>query len=63
MAEKLKGSQYEGEVELIAKRFDETTMRRFGPGNANDPAFIQFGSKSDRDPQVNIRNGRLRLEG
>ncbi|SJL14087.1 uncharacterized protein ARMOST_17542 [Armillaria ostoyae] len=63
MAEKLRGSQYEGEVELIAKCFGETTMRRFGPGNADGPAFIQFGSMRDRDPQVDIRNGRLRLAG
>ncbi|PBK65417.1 hypothetical protein ARMSODRAFT_1006573 [Armillaria solidipes] len=61
--EKLRGSQYEGEVELIAKCFGETTMRRFGPGNADGPAFIQFGSMRDRDPQVDIRNGRLRLAG
>ncbi|KAK0222699.1 hypothetical protein EDD85DRAFT_860789 [Armillaria nabsnona] len=61
LKKKLKGSQYEGEVELIAECFDKTTKHRFR--NANEPAYIKFGTMRDTDPQLDIRSGQLRLTG
>ncbi|KAK0476522.1 hypothetical protein EDD18DRAFT_1215707 [Armillaria luteobubalina] len=56
-----KGSQYEGEVELIADCFDKTTKHRFR--NANEPAYIKFGTMRDTDPRLDIRSGQLKLSG
>ncbi|SJL14083.1 uncharacterized protein ARMOST_17538 [Armillaria ostoyae] len=61
LKKKLKGSQYEGEAELIADCFDKTTKHRFR--NADEPAYIKFGTMRDTDPQLDIRSGQLRLVG
>ncbi|KAK0493239.1 hypothetical protein EDD18DRAFT_1181192 [Armillaria luteobubalina] len=61
LKKKLKGSQYEGEVELIADCFDKTTKHRFR--NANEPAYIKFGTMRDTDPRLDIRSGQLKLSG
>ncbi|PBK65412.1 hypothetical protein ARMSODRAFT_891913 [Armillaria solidipes] len=61
LKKKLKGSQYEGEAELIADCFDKTTKHRFR--NANEPAYIKFGTMRDTDAQLDIRSGQLRLAG
>ncbi|KAK0471591.1 hypothetical protein IW261DRAFT_1511451 [Armillaria novae-zelandiae] len=61
LKKKLKGSQYEREVELIADCFDKTTKHRFR--NANEPAYIKFGTMRDTDPQLDIRSGQLKLSG
>ncbi|PBK82171.1 hypothetical protein ARMGADRAFT_1171040 [Armillaria gallica] len=61
LKKKLKGSQYEGEVELIADCFDKTTKHRFR--NANEPAYIKFGTMRDTDAQLDIRSGQLKLSG
>ncbi|KAK0448948.1 uncharacterized protein EV420DRAFT_1647225 [Desarmillaria tabescens] len=58
---KLKGSPYAQEVGLIADCFDKTTKHRFR--NANEPAYIKFGTMRDTDIQLDIRSGQLRLEG
>ncbi len=60
-AEKLKGSQYEGEAGLIADCFDKTTKHRFR--SANEPAYIKFGTMRDTDARLDIRSGQLRLAG
>ncbi|KAK0434128.1 hypothetical protein EV421DRAFT_2088150 [Armillaria borealis] len=61
LKKKLKGSQYEGEAELIADCFDKTTKHRFR--NADEPSYIKFGTMRDTDPQLDIRSGQLRLAG
>ncbi|KAK0434130.1 hypothetical protein EV421DRAFT_1356533 [Armillaria borealis] len=61
LKKKLKGSQYEGEIELIADCFDKTTKHRFR--NANEPAYIKFGTMRDTDPRLDIRSGQLKLSG
>ncbi|KAK0471593.1 hypothetical protein IW261DRAFT_1571885 [Armillaria novae-zelandiae] len=48
LEEKLRGSRFEPEVDLIAECFDKTTKLRFR--NAEEPAYIRFGTMRDRDP-------------
>ncbi len=61
--EKLKGSRFGGDedVQLIASAFDSTTKMTFR--NADDSAFIKFGTFRDRDPSVDISRGQLKLPG
>ncbi|PBK82169.1 hypothetical protein ARMGADRAFT_1038780 [Armillaria gallica] len=61
LKKKLKGSQYEGETELIAECFDKTTKHRFR--NAKEPDYIKFGTMRDTDARLDIRSGQLRLAG
>ncbi|KAK0196207.1 hypothetical protein F5146DRAFT_1028844 [Armillaria mellea] len=61
LKKKLKGSQYEGEAELIAECFDKTTKHRFR--STNEPAYIKFGTMRDMNAQLDIRSGQLRLAG
>ncbi|SJL14089.1 uncharacterized protein ARMOST_17544 [Armillaria ostoyae] len=61
LKKKLKGSQYEGEAELIADCFDKTTKHRFR--SANEPGYIKFGTMRDTDTRLDIRSGQLRLAG
>ncbi|PBK82156.1 hypothetical protein ARMGADRAFT_1171030 [Armillaria gallica] len=58
---KLEGSPYAQEVDLIAECFDKTTKHRFR--NANEPAYIKFGMMKDTDIKLDIRSGQLRLSG
>ncbi|KAK0209594.1 hypothetical protein IW262DRAFT_1486534 [Armillaria fumosa] len=60
-AEKLKGSQYEGEAELITECFDKTTKHRFR--STNEPAYIKFGTMRDTDTRLDIRSGQMKLAG
>ena len=64
LEEKLKTSpQYSTPAMLdhIAKRFDETTKRLFR--SRTEVQFLPFGSPLDKDPNVGIRGGKLRLTG
>ena len=59
--DKLKGTVYAEMANIIADCFDKTTKLRFG--NAEEPAYIQFGTIRDNDPALGIRGGRLTLLG
>ncbi|KAK0222701.1 hypothetical protein EDD85DRAFT_860799 [Armillaria nabsnona] len=61
LEEKLRGSRFEPEVDLIAECFDKTAKLRFR--NAEEPAYIKFGTMRDRDPALDIRSGQLKLAG
>ena len=62
-AEKLKNSKYgtPDSLDHIAKRFDETTKRLFR--DVKEVQFVPFGSPLDKDLNVGIRAGQLRLTG
>ncbi|PBK65406.1 hypothetical protein ARMSODRAFT_940350 [Armillaria solidipes] len=59
--DKLKGSKYAEEVDNIAECFDKTTKLRFR--NAEEPAYVKFGSMKDKDLALDIRSGQLKLAG
>lgn len=63
LEEKLKGSKYgsSDSIDHITKRFDETTKRLFR--DKKDLQFVPFGSPLDKDSQVGIRGGQLKLDG
>ena len=48
-------------IKQIADRFDETTKRLFRSNK--EVQFVSFGSPLDKDPDVHIRGGQLRLTG
>ncbi|KAG1836542.1 hypothetical protein DFJ58DRAFT_669610 [Suillus subalutaceus] len=59
----LQGSRF-GTPEIVLQMtdiFDMSTTLRFC--NPEDPSYIKFGTMRDKDPQFNIRNGQLKLNG
>lgn len=63
LQEKLSGSIF-GTPEIIQQMtdtFDMSTKLRFC--NPEDPTYIRFGTVRYKDPQFNIRNGQLKLNG
>ncbi|TFK36651.1 hypothetical protein BDQ12DRAFT_236216 [Crucibulum laeve] len=63
LEEKLKKSKYgtPDALDHITRRFDETTKRLFR--DRREMQFIPFGSPLDKDPNVGIRAGQLKLTG
>ncbi|KAK0434093.1 hypothetical protein EV421DRAFT_1841511 [Armillaria borealis] len=61
LRDKLKGTVYTEMANVIADCFDKTAKLRFR--NAEEPAYIQFGTIRDNDPALGIRGGRLTLLG
>ncbi|PBK62372.1 hypothetical protein ARMSODRAFT_604136 [Armillaria solidipes] len=61
LRDKLKGTAYAEMANIIADCFDKTAKLRFR--NAEEPAYIQFGTIRDNDPALGIRGGRLTLLG
>ena len=60
-ADKLQGSNYEEDADLIADNFDSSAKLRFkGPSSAS---FVKFGTPRDKEPEYDIKNGQLRLSG
>ncbi|KAF8885943.1 hypothetical protein BD779DRAFT_1441940 [Infundibulicybe gibba] len=57
----LDDSKYADVVDHITECFDKSTKLRFK--GADDPAFIKFGTPKDRDVDLGIRSGQLRLKG
>ncbi len=57
----MKGSRFAEEVGNIAECFDKTTKLRFR--NAEEPAYVKFGSMKDKDLALDIRSGQLKLAG
>lgn len=61
--DKLRNSRYgtDEHIRQIAERFDETTKKTFkGP---NDLCVVPFGSVADKDPEYNIKSGKLKIDG
>ena len=54
-------SRFSGDIPHIVKCFDKTTKLRFR--NADEPQYIKFGTIRDKDPNLNIRSGQLKLLG
>ncbi|KAK0471607.1 hypothetical protein IW261DRAFT_1405758 [Armillaria novae-zelandiae] len=61
LQDKLKGTTYAEMANSIAGYFDRTAKLRFS--NAEEPAYIQFGTIRYNDPALDIRGGRLTLLG
>jgi len=57
----LEGSRFSSDVENMKNIFDKTTKLRFR--NSNEPQYIKFGSFRDKDVDLNIRSGQLKLPG
>ncbi|KZP05969.1 hypothetical protein FIBSPDRAFT_966852 [Athelia psychrophila] len=63
LSKKLAGSKYGSPEDLanMTNRFDTSTRLRFC--NPDESGFIKFGEPHDRDPEVGIRSGTLKLLG
>jgi hypothetical protein len=49
----------EEDLQTIVDCFDKTTKLTVQEG---EPSFIKFGTPRDKDPKVNIKGGKLKLE-
>ncbi|THU77589.1 hypothetical protein K435DRAFT_702024 [Dendrothele bispora CBS 962.96] len=58
---KLADSRFLGDIDHICECFDKTTKLTFK--NTNEPAFIRFGRTGDRDLDVGIKSGQMKLSG
>jgi len=54
-------SRFSGDISHIEKCFDKSTKLRFR--NADEPQYIKFGTLRDKDPNLNIRSGQLKITG
>ncbi|KAF9068282.1 hypothetical protein BDP27DRAFT_1224550 [Rhodocollybia butyracea] len=61
LEDKLKGTQFERDVDTMVEYFDRTTKLLFK--DSNDPSFIKFGGRNDNDPTLNIRAGQVKIPG
>jgi hypothetical protein len=61
MTELLKNTRFEEDVGLISDRFDKQTKLAFR--NQEDDYWIQFGSVRDKDEELGIRAGQLKVKG
>ena len=57
----MRGSRFELDIPYITRVFDKTTKLRFR--NSDEPQFIKFGTLRDKDVNLNIRSGQLKLLG
>jgi len=57
----LEGSRFSEDVDLITERFDKLTMRSFRTDE--DDYWIQFAGVREKDPQLNIHSGQLKVSG
>ncbi|KAF9449853.1 hypothetical protein P691DRAFT_790221 [Macrolepiota fuliginosa MF-IS2] len=57
----LVGSRFYDDTSSMADKFDKTTKLAFR--DPNDPQYIKFGNARDRDPNLGIRAGQLKLDG
>ncbi|KAF9449855.1 hypothetical protein P691DRAFT_727192 [Macrolepiota fuliginosa MF-IS2] len=57
----LVGSRFYDNASSMADKFDKTTKLAFR--DPNDPQYIKFGNARDRDPNLGIRIGWLKLDG
>ncbi len=57
----LLGSRFHDDVASMTDKFDKAT--KLGFRDPTDPQYIRFGSVRDKDPDLGIRAGKLRLDG
>ncbi|KAF5354124.1 hypothetical protein D9756_006961 [Leucocoprinus leucothites] len=57
----LRNTRFHEDVPLIVDRFDKKTKLAFR--DSDDPQYIKFGNTRDRDPNLGIRAGQLKLNG
>ncbi|KAF6748669.1 hypothetical protein DFP72DRAFT_555314 [Ephemerocybe angulata] len=57
----LKATRFEEDVDTLTQIFDRTT--KLGFRKDDQPYHIQFASNREKEPALNIRAGRLKLEG
>lgn len=55
------GSRFIEDLEQITNCFDKGTKLRFK--SPDEPAYIKFGGMRDKDPNVDIRSGQMKLAG
>lgn len=60
-SEFLKNTRFEEDVGLISDRFDKRTKPAFR--NQEDDYWIQFGGMRDKDQELGIRAGQLKVKG
>ncbi|KAF6752156.1 hypothetical protein DFP72DRAFT_905074 [Ephemerocybe angulata] len=58
---RLKGTRFERDVEILSSRFDRNTKHVFR--REDESLYIQFASHRERDADLGIRGGRLTIEG
>ncbi|TRM65694.1 hypothetical protein BD626DRAFT_566363 [Schizophyllum amplum] len=56
-----KNSKWEGDVAYMAQVFDKQTKLTIK--GAADAAVVKFGNFKDTDPDLNVRNGQLKIPG
>ncbi|KAF5354269.1 hypothetical protein D9756_006964 [Leucocoprinus leucothites] len=61
LQELLEETRFQDDVKFMTHKFDKSTKLTFR--DPKDPQYIKFGSVRDRDPDLNIRAGSLRLDG
>lgn len=61
LEELLHDTRFMEDVPFISDKFDKSAKLAFR--DPNDPQYIKFGSARDRDPDLGIRAGQLRLDG
>lgn len=62
LLELLKGTDFEEEITTICNIFDQQTKAGFG--NAVQPQFIRFSSRSrDTNEALGIKGGQMKIEG
>lgn len=61
LSDTLKDSRFIGDVPHITGCFDKSTKLRFR--NASENQYIKFGTLKDKDANLNIRSGQLKLLG
>ena len=57
----LKDSDFEGDVETIAMRFDGFNKHAFS--SDTEVSHILFGTVRDKAPKLGINHGRLKVDG
>jgi len=61
MIELLKDTRFKEDVGLITERFDKKTKPAFR--NEEDDYWIQFAAMREKEPQLGIRAGQLKIKG
>ena len=61
LIEKLQYSTFSDDIHHIARCFDRAAKLKFR--DSKEPLYIKFGRTRDRDDELGIRNGQLRISG
>ncbi|KAE9395089.1 hypothetical protein BT96DRAFT_163469 [Gymnopus androsaceus JB14] len=61
LRDKLRGTDFYGDVPRITDIFDQTSKLQFR--NSDEPSFVRFGGRDQTDPTLNIRSGQMKIPG